>query len=70
VGADLDADINVAIRDGGETQAAQGSAALTVRVDEALAELEHALPGQPPTDGSSRRPGRGRCRCMTSCSPG
>jgi hypothetical protein len=47
VGADLDADINVAIRDGGETQAAQGSAALTVRVDEALAELEHALPGQP-----------------------
>ncbi len=47
VGADLDADINVAIRDSGETLAAQGSEALAVRVDEALAELEQALPGQP-----------------------
>lgn len=39
IGADLDADINVGIRRGGEQVAAEGHAALTARVDAAIAEL-------------------------------
>jgi hypothetical protein len=47
VGADLDADINVAIRNSGEEVAADGPQTLTARVDQALADLERALPEQP-----------------------
>lgn len=43
VGADLDAEINVRIRDGGEAQAAEGPEALVARVDAAVKELTDAL---------------------------
>jgi hypothetical protein len=46
VGADLDADINVAIRNSGEEVAADGPQILTGRVEQALADLEQALPEQ------------------------
>ncbi|MFI1400092.1 maleylpyruvate isomerase N-terminal domain-containing protein [Streptomyces sp. NPDC020681] len=43
IGADLDADINVRIRQGGEETATDGPAALAARVDAAVKELEPAL---------------------------
>lgn len=47
IGADLDADINVAIRSGGEASAADGPEALLSRVDAALRGLREELPVQP-----------------------
>lgn len=47
VGAELDADINVRIRAGGETVAAAGAAAMAEQVDKALDELATTLPNEP-----------------------
>lgn len=44
VGAELDADINVLIRSGGEQLAADGPAALAERLDAAIAQLGASLP--------------------------
>jgi hypothetical protein len=46
--ADLDADINVAIRDGGEEAAAGGHAAFLAGLDTALARVRADLPGTAP----------------------
>jgi hypothetical protein len=46
--ADLDADINVAIRHGGEQAAADGPAAFLARLDAALARVRADLPGTDP----------------------
>jgi uncharacterized protein (TIGR03083 family) len=43
IGADLDADINVGIRAGGDREAAEGPASLIARVDAAVAELTESL---------------------------
>ncbi|WP_214317294.1 maleylpyruvate isomerase N-terminal domain-containing protein [Nonomuraea sediminis] len=43
IGADLSADINVRIRDGGEALASDGPSSLLARVDSALSSLEHDL---------------------------
>jgi hypothetical protein len=48
IGADLDAEINVAIRKGGETTAAAGPAALQSSLSSAISTLREALPAQPP----------------------
>ncbi|SEF87537.1 Mycothiol maleylpyruvate isomerase N-terminal domain-containing protein [Thermomonospora echinospora] len=47
LGADLDAEANVAIREGGEQSAAEGPQALVGRADAALAELRDLLPALP-----------------------
>ncbi len=47
LGADLDADANVAIRAGGENAAAAGSAEITDAVNDALASLKVTLPQVP-----------------------
>jgi Mycothiol maleylpyruvate isomerase N-terminal domain len=47
VGADRDAEVNVTIRNKGEQIATEGPDGLLVRVEQALADLERALPGQP-----------------------
>jgi len=47
VGADRDAEPNVVIRTSGEQAAAEGPQALAVRVEQALTDLEVALPDQP-----------------------
>jgi hypothetical protein len=44
VGADLDAEVNMAIRDGGEQAASEGPEALLGRVSQALTDLEQLLP--------------------------
>ncbi len=49
IGADLHADVNVAIRQSGETAAAEGVEALAARVSRALSDLHERLPGQPST---------------------
>jgi Mycothiol maleylpyruvate isomerase N-terminal domain len=43
IGADIDAEVNVGIRSGGEKSAAGGSAELTRRTRAAIGELEHSL---------------------------
>jgi len=48
IGADLDAEINVAIRKGGETTAAAGPAALLSALSSAIDVLREELPAQPP----------------------
>jgi hypothetical protein len=48
IGADLDADINVAIRSGGERTAAEGAAAALSHLENAIAFLRGALPAEPP----------------------
>jgi hypothetical protein len=47
IGADLEADVNVAIRDSGERSAAAGPAEVTQRVSAALRRLDEALPAEP-----------------------
>ena len=47
IGADLDADVNVAIRRGGEDAAGEGPAALAGRIHNAVRELCEVLPGEP-----------------------
>jgi uncharacterized protein (TIGR03083 family) len=47
IGADLEADVNVAIRDGGERAAAEGPDQLAARVAAALPDLGEALRAQP-----------------------
>jgi Mycothiol maleylpyruvate isomerase N-terminal domain len=47
IGADIDAEANVAIRRGGETAAAEGPAALTARVSAAVRELCDLVPKEP-----------------------
>jgi hypothetical protein len=47
VGADRDAEPNVIIRSSGEQAAAEGPEALAVRVEQALTDLDVALPAQP-----------------------
>ncbi|WHT16753.1 maleylpyruvate isomerase N-terminal domain-containing protein [Crossiella sp. CA-258035] len=47
VGADLDHDLNVRIRDSGEQAATEGPAALADQVDAAIADLAGRLPGTP-----------------------
>jgi hypothetical protein len=47
IGADLDDDINVAIRSSGEQSAEPGAAAVSARLDAALRDLREALPSAP-----------------------
>jgi len=47
LGADLDQEVNVAIRESGEGQAAEGPAALVERIGEALVDLRGLLAEQP-----------------------
>jgi hypothetical protein len=47
VGADLDEEINVSIRAGGEQEAAGGPAALVAQVDSMLAEMSKGLAAEP-----------------------
>jgi len=47
VGAGVDDEINVNIRDGGEREAAEGPAALAAHVDSTLKELSDSLAGEP-----------------------
>jgi hypothetical protein len=47
VGADPQAQVNAAIREGGEKDAADGPAALAGRTDDAVATLRTMLPGEP-----------------------
>jgi len=47
IGADIDDEINVSIRRGGEAGAAEGAAALAARTEAVVRELRDALPAQP-----------------------
>jgi Mycothiol maleylpyruvate isomerase N-terminal domain len=47
IGAELDADVNVAIRSSGERSASEGAAAVLSHLDEAIAVLREALPSEP-----------------------
>ena len=48
IGADLDDDINVAIRTSGEQSAGAGAADISARLETALRDLRRALPSAPP----------------------
>jgi len=47
IGADLDAEVNVSIREGGENAAGEGASALLERVEAAIGALREVLPAAP-----------------------